>query len=1003
MVKTKKNYLIGFFLAIVLMVTSWTLMLFNANDLAGVGADNLGTVIADFQETNTKLYNSQTENTVGNADAKVVLKNADAGSAVDGASSPWVRYSDPTDLNKWVCYGETYPMALTYKTGIDGADDGNALSVNLIANDTNAASFKIEFDTIDASTLAEVSIKVLMNTGDLGCRLRIWSANGGECAWENTEGGIGANSWYTIKITGAELNKLLNGNTSLAAITILSQWTASSVNAGTNEAPSYILIDTISYKKIAASYNVTFDYGGKLDNKVEVLNVDPYKVKKPADPIVLGYNFKGWYKDISYAEEFNFDEGITKDVVLYAKFVEYVPAKGVVTDFSAGSIKLDNVLTGSNVDYITSPWVRYADPDDLNYWTGNLGSNFPMAFTWENEVDGANGGNALSMNLAANQTYAGSFKICFDEFKTSELQSIKLRVLMHTGDQNAKLRIFSQLGQELVTETTEGAIGQDTWWTIRLSADDIALLADGKDSLSGITIMAQWAKDVIYTGDYSNRAYILFDELTYLYVGEEELSRSVTFDYNGILDSTEVKIFDPFKVSRPTKDPTVLGYVFDDYYRDAQYSEKFDFTASVSSDVTIYAKLVPVEMKDDIVADFVLGSVVLSNAPSESQADKLSSPFVRYADSSDLNRWTGDLGANYPMTLEWKTKVEGANDGTALSVNLVNQVTNAGSFKVNFKSLSADQLDNVALALRVYMHTGSEDTRFMIYTADGNKSVWGDIEGNIGSDKWTYIFISGSSLEKLLNGSDTLDSFIVMFSYNLSFINEGSYDNPSYILLDEISVIKLYDIILDVDGVKTTVQVAEGDKISLTVAPSKEGYVFAGWSLNGEPYDVETPITSTMELKAVFEKEESDYAKCIGAYSLGGYRLLLNDDNSAFLVVNGSAIEGKYKLSVSGTIVFEYESKFDVYKINGETINVNGRDLAKVESVIVTYKWDIFTRNIYIASGDKAIDLILESRYISNGWVEESGTEVFDFNTEITKNTLLIADCVFDEIEDYSE
>nr|MCR5778102.1 InlB B-repeat-containing protein [Lachnospiraceae bacterium] len=44
------------------------------------------------------------------------------------------------------------------------------------------------------------------------------------------------------------------------------------------------------------------------------------KVAKPADPVRTGYNFKGWYADEEYKEEFDFDQEITSEVSVYAKW-----------------------------------------------------------------------------------------------------------------------------------------------------------------------------------------------------------------------------------------------------------------------------------------------------------------------------------------------------------------------------------------------------------------------------------------------------------------------------------------------------------------------------------------------------------------------------------------------------------------------------------------------------------------------------------------------------------
>lgn len=67
---------------------------------------------------------------------------------------------------------------------------------------------------------------------------------------------------------------------------------------------------------ILKTHKVTFD---DLDEDVLVIN----KIKKPVfEPKKEGYIFAGWYLDNEYLNEFNFDSLITKDIVLFAKFLE---------------------------------------------------------------------------------------------------------------------------------------------------------------------------------------------------------------------------------------------------------------------------------------------------------------------------------------------------------------------------------------------------------------------------------------------------------------------------------------------------------------------------------------------------------------------------------------------------------------------------------------------------------------------------------------------------------
>lgn len=55
---------------------------------------------------------------------------------------------------------------------------------------------------------------------------------------------------------------------------------------------------------------------------------------------------------------------------------------------------------------------------------------------------------------------------------------------------------------------------------------------------------------------------------------------------------------------------------------------------------------------------------------------------------------------------------------------------------------------------------------------------------------------------------------------------------------------------------KNTVEVKHGEKVSKPSDPTKEGYVFEGWKLNGTLFDFTTPITGAVTLIASFRESE---------------------------------------------------------------------------------------------------------------------------------------------------
>ena len=79
-----------------------------------------------------------------------------------------------------------------------------------------------------------------------------------------------------------------------------------------------ITANTNVYAKWANLWDVTFD-----NTSLDVVTIENgNKVTKPADSLVTktGYEFKGWYKESTFTTTFDFNDAITKDTHIYAKY-----------------------------------------------------------------------------------------------------------------------------------------------------------------------------------------------------------------------------------------------------------------------------------------------------------------------------------------------------------------------------------------------------------------------------------------------------------------------------------------------------------------------------------------------------------------------------------------------------------------------------------------------------------------------------------------------------------
>nr|WP_249310476.1 InlB B-repeat-containing protein [Bacillus sp. FJAT-49736] len=108
------------------------------------------------------------------------------------------------------------------------------------------------------------------------------------------------------------------------------------------------------------TYTVHFDTNG--GNPVENESAKyQAKATKPENPIRAGYSFAGWYTDNTFQSEYNFDQEITKDTTLYAKWLSN---NATLTSLSlSGNIVLSPAFdptiehyttnVGNNVDHLS--------------------------------------------------------------------------------------------------------------------------------------------------------------------------------------------------------------------------------------------------------------------------------------------------------------------------------------------------------------------------------------------------------------------------------------------------------------------------------------------------------------------------------------------------------------------------------------------------------------------------------------------------------------------------
>ena len=182
-----------------------------------------------------------------------------------------------------------------------------------------------------------------------------------------------------------------------------------------------------------------------------------------------------------------------------------------------------------------------------------------------------------------------------------------------------------------------------------------------------------------------------------------------------------------------------------------------------------------------------------------------------------------------------------------------------------------------------------------------------------------------------------------------------------------------------------TVGVKEGTKVSKPTNPTKSGYRFVEWQLDGSKFDFNTKIESEITLTAVFEEVST-------------YTVKFDSDGGSKVDTQEVEVDGKVTKPTSPTKT-DYE--FVEWQLNGKTYDFNKKvtsDMtlkAKWKKVVkYTVKFNSnggsAVADITVNSGQTIQEpTVTRSGFRLDCWVYENSP--FDFSTPITKNITLTA------------
>ena len=228
------------------------------------------------------------------------------------------------------------------------------------------------------------------------------------------------------------------------------------------------------------------------------------------------------------------------------------------------------------------------------------------------------------------------------------------------------------------------------------------------------------------------------------------------------------------------------------------------------------------------------------------------------------------------------------------------------------------------------------------------------------------------------------------------YLNNKKYDFNSKVtsnitLIAKFTVLTKYTVTFNSDGGSSVASqtVIDGNKVTKPANPTKSGYIFKEWQLNGTTYNFNNKVNKNITLKAVWERAEEKHTVTFD--SNGGSSV------ASQTVIDGNKVTKPANPTKSGYI-------FKEWQFNGRTYDF---DILVTCDITLIAKWTEVIKNNYtvtfdsnggssvnsqtVVEGNKAIQPTNPTRngYNFAGWLLNGNA--YDFNSTVTSNITLVA------------
>ena len=320
---------------------------------------------------------------------------------------------------------------------------------------------------------------------------------------------------------------------------------------------------------------------------------------RPADPTRDGYTFAGWYGDINFTWQYNFNTAIIGNITLYAKWSTAAPTTVTVTFESNGG----SWVAAQTVNY-NSTASRPDDPTRDGYtfagWYGDITLNWEYYFgnsVYENITLYAkwniyqytitfesNGGSAVS----AQPVNSGSMAIrpynpIRDGYTFAGWHSdITLNWEYNFANSvYENITLYAKWSINQYTVTFETYMGG---WVPPQTINYGSTVVRPNDPTKNNSIFIDWYSDYTRTTLYNFSTPVTYHITLYAMWG-----RTVTFDTDGGSAVAAQVVNEGSTATRPDN-PTKDNGTFVDWYSDYSLTKLYNFSTPVTDNITLYSK-----------------------------------------------------------------------------------------------------------------------------------------------------------------------------------------------------------------------------------------------------------------------------------------------------------------------------------------------------------------------------------------------------------------------------